>query len=279
MPSGLLLIDKPEGLTSRDVDNRIQRLFHTRKVGHLGTLDPFATGVLVVAVESATKYLPFLPDEEKTYLAYLQLGTATSTGDKTGEVIETREVPTLNKENIKDVLSKFLGESTQIPPMTSAIKKDGIALYKLAHQGKSIEREARQIYVHSIELVSLDSDGLAFKASVSKGTYIRTLGEDIAKALGTVGHLTSLCRLAVGPISLSECVKLDEVSEAKLKAPSDYVFYPRITLEGKEEFQAQNGVPMYLKSSEKRVLVQGKNGPIAIYEKADDGRYICLRGL
>lgn len=279
MPSGILLIDKPSGVTSRYVDNRFQWVFATRKVGHLGTLDPFATGLLIVAVGESTKYLPFLRDEEKTYQATLKLGCRTDSGDYTGEAIEEAEVPELTSGEIEKVLSSFLGESTQIPPMTSAIKKDGKPLYKYARAGEEIEREPRPIYIHSIRLISYEKPLLAFEATVSKGTYIRTLGEDIAKALGTLGHLTELRRLAIGPFRVNDAVTMDEAGEKDLRIPADFVEYPRIELTGKELVQARNGVKLPLDTDASRILVMGEGKAIAIYEKEDSGVYRCLRGL
>ena len=267
MDDGLLLIDKEEGVTSRYVDNAIQRLFHTRKVGHLGTLDPFATGLLIVAVNKATKYLQFLPDEEKTYQARLILGKKTATGDKTGEVIDECDVPNLDQTRIQDVLSSFLGESTQIPPMTSAIKIDGVALYKLAHKGKEIERQPRLVSIHEISLLHYEGNIIDFRAKVSKGTYIRTLGEDIASALGTVGYLESLRRLEVGNITLEGAKKLSEVDSSFFKEPSSFVVYPRIHLPFSLGVKARNGVKLTLDSDAEKVLLEDEQGVIAIYEK------------
>lgn len=279
MEDGILLIDKAAGCTSRDVDNAIQRLFHTRKVGHLGTLDPFATGLLVVAVNKATKYLSFLPDEEKTYEAKLLLGQKTDTGDLTGKVIDEK-IPSLhNEKEIQDALNSFLGASTQIPPMTSAIKIDGKSLYKLAHKGIEVEREGRPIYVHEIALISYIDNVITFRACVSKGTYVRTLGEDIATRLGEVGHLISLRRIKVGDIHVDEAIPLEKVTDADLRDPASYVAYPRIELTGSLSFKARNGVRLKLYHDATRVLLIDEKGPIAIYERDLDGEYRCLRGL
>ncbi|MCR5349259.1 MAG: tRNA pseudouridine(55) synthase TruB [Bacilli bacterium] len=277
-PNGLILLDKPEGMTSRAVDNALQRLFHTRKVGHLGTLDPFATGLLVVAIGKATKYLPFLPDEEKTYEATLVLGKKTDTGDYQGEIIEEKQVPELSKQSIENVLSSFLGESHQLPPMTSAIKKDGVPLYRLAHQGKEVERELRPIYIHQIRLLSFAHDEIRFEATVSKGTYIRTLGEDIAEKLGTVGFLSALRRTKVGPVEVKDALPLEKVDESALRVPSDFVFYPRVHLSGEQAKKGRNGVALDLPRGEERLLLLDETGIIAVYER-QGSRYVCLRGL
>lgn len=279
MTAGLLLIDKGEGVTSRYVDNRIQRLFHTRKVGHLGTLDPFATGLLIVAVNEATKYLPFLPDEDKTYVASLRLGIKTSTGDKTGEQIETLEVPSLTKEKIIETLNAFLGESEQLPPMTSAIKVDGTALYKLAHKGEEIERKKRKIFVHEIGLLSMEGDTITFCAKVSKGTYMRVLGEDIAVRLGTVGYLESLRRTKVGDITLEKAIRLEDVKEDDLVNPAYFVALPRIEIEGKDIDKVRNGVRLSFSSISTHILLTHEGKGLAVYEKTEEGPYRCLRGL
>ena len=278
MDHGLLFIDKEAGVTSRFVDNQIQRLFHTRKVGHLGTLDPFATGLLIVAVGSSTKYLPFLPDEEKTYEAVLRLGVKTDTADLTGTIIEEKEAPNLDKNQIEAVLQSFLGKSTQIPPMTSAIKKDGVALYKLAHKGEEVEREPRPIEIYDIKLLDYSSMEIRFQATVSKGTYIRVLGEDIATALGTIGHLLSLRRLAVGTIGLEGSIPLDEAGEKDLRPAADYVPYKHIELNDEEAKKARNGVALKFDLSDVRILLTHEGNPLAIYEKCGE-LYKCLRGL
>ena len=279
MTAGLLLIDKGEGVTSRYVDNRIQRLFHTRKVGHLGTLDPFATGLLIVAVNEATKYLPFLPDEDKTYVASLRLGIKTSTGDKTGEQIETTVVPNLTKEKVVEALNTFLGESEQLPPMTSAIKVDGTALYKLAHKGEEIERKKRKIFVHEIGLLSMEGDMITFYAKVSKGTYMRVLGEDIAVCLGTVGYLESLRRTKVGDITLEKAIKLEDVKEEDLVNPADFVMLPRIEVENEDLDKVRNGVRLSFSSISTHILLTHEGKGLAVYEKTEEGPYRCLRGL
>jgi len=279
MTAGLLLIDKGEGVTSRYVDNRIHRLFHTHKVGHLGTLDPFATGLLIVAVNEATKYLPFLPDEDKTYVASLRLGIKTSTGDKTGEEIETAAVPSLSKEKVIETLNAFLGESEQLPPMTSAIKVDGTALYKLAHKGEEIERKKRKIFVHEIGLLSMEGDTITFYAKVSKGTYMRVLGEDVAVRLGTVGYLESLRRTKVGDITLEKAIRLEDVKEDDLVNPASFVALPRIEIEKKDIDKVRNGVRLSFSSISTHILLTHKGKGLAVYEKTEEGPYRCLRGL
>ena len=281
MPSsGIILLDKEEGVTSRYCDNAIQKKLKNRHVGHLGTLDPFATGLLIVCFNSATKFLPYLKDEEKTYVASLILGQKTSTGDKTGEIIETKPIPSLTKEDIEEALNSFLGDSLQIPPMTSAIKRDGVPLYKLAHEGKEIKREPRPIKVYSVKLLSFEANRIDFVVKVSKGTYIRTLGEDIALKLGTLGYLNELRRIAIGDITVDKAVKLDEVDESKLLPASSFLGHiPSILVSEEEAKKVKNGMTLDLKSSQDRVLVKFKEEILAIYQKKGDGHFHCQRGL
>ena len=280
MASGILYVDKPAGMTSRALDNAIQKRFSTRKVGHLGTLDPFATGLLLVAVEKGTKSLAYLQDGKKTYQAELVLGKKTSTGDPEGEVIEEKEIPTLSKEKVKEALSSFLGESYQLPPMTSAIKVDGVALYELAHKGKEIEREKRKIYIHDIRLLKLEGNVLYFEATVSSGTYIRVLGEDIAEKLGTVGYLKSLRRTSVGDISIENAIPLEEISEADFHDPSEAIDLRKVEIQSEAMLKdIQNGKKMPLHSKEDKILFTHHGEAFAVYKKEKEGLYAAERGL
>ena len=278
MNDGILFIDKPVGMNRRQVDNAIVKLFHTRKVGHLGTLDPFATGLLVIGVNKGNKFLPYLGDETKTYLARLKLGEATSTGDHTGEVVEQADIPALTMQDIKACLDSFLGQGQQIPPMTSAIKVDGTALYELAHQGKEIERKPRDIEVFSIRIVNVDDNILDFIATVSKGTYMRTLGEDIAEKLGTVGHLKALRRVAIGPIGIEKSTPLEEITESSFVDPLPYFSLPCLKIQDDDLNKVKNGMKMALDCSSSEVILVHQGSPIAVYEK-EGNLYRCKRGL
>ena len=167
---GFIFLDKQEGVTSTQEGSKIKHIFHTKKVGHVGTLDPFATGLLILGVNKGTKAIAFFDDFTKEYIATIKLGVATDSMDLTGKAIETKEAPALSKDKIEEVLNSFLGKSKQLPPMTSAIRVDGKRLYKLAHQGKEIERPTRDIEVFEIELLGYKKDEITFRASVSKGT-------------------------------------------------------------------------------------------------------------
>ena len=213
---GVLLLDKPLGLSSNQALQKAKWLLRAEKAGHTGTLDPLATGVLPLCFGAATKFSGLHLDADKTYRATLQLGVRTSTGDREGEVIERRPVPPITAELLESVRQRFLGRVTQIPPMHSALKKDGKPLYDYARAGVEVERSARDIVIHELNL-ALPPDGQAQTAiemivKCSKGTYIRTLGEDIGEALGCGGHLSALRRVATGPFDERQCITLEELT-------------------------------------------------------------------
>ena len=188
---GVLIINKPKGYTSHDIVNIVKKELNITKVGHAGTLDPMATGVLIILLGKATKLSNYLMDHDKEYIATLKLGKRTDTLDSEGQIIEEKEIPALSKENINEVLLSFLGKSKQIPPMYSAIKINGKKLYELARKGEEIERKEREIEIYEIEFIKLKEENnkvseIEFKVNCSKGTYIRTLCEEIAKKLGTI---------------------------------------------------------------------------------------------
>ena len=280
MVNGSLLINKEIGLTSRQEVNNVSRKLGQKKAGHIGTLDPFADGLLVVLLGSSTKIAPFLEVMDKTYLATLKLGSKTNTGDLTGEVIENREIPKLEKDKITGIFQKFLGKSSQIPPLFSALKVNGKQLYKYAREGKEIKREPRDIYIYKLELVSFEKDEIVFLAKVSKGTYIRTLGEDIAEKLGAVGHLTKLTRLEIGPYSLKDAKRSNEVTENDL-LPIEYMLrnFKTFMVEGQLSKMALNGMHLKLHINDETILLKDKDGIIALYQKENSGYYRCVRGL
>ncbi len=195
---GIVLLDKPAGMSSNQALQRVRRLYSARKAGHTGALDPLATGVLPLCFGQATKVAGLMLDADKTYHATLALGARTATGDREGEVVETLPVPALSAALVASVLERFLGPSQQVPPMYSALKRDGEPLYRIARRGIEVVREPRPIRIDSISLATLDGATLSFDVTCSKGTYVRTLGEDIAAALGTTGHLEALRRTDVG---------------------------------------------------------------------------------
>jgi tRNA pseudouridine55 synthase len=209
---GVLLLDKPLGLSSNDALQKCKWLLRAEKAGHTGTLDPLATGVLPLCFGAATKFSQLQLDADKTYEATVRLGVKTTTGDAEGEVIEERAVPQLTPGQLAEVVKQFTGRIRQVPPMHSALKRDGKPLYEYARAGEEVEREAREVVIRELELApagTQEAPALRLLAKVSKGTYIRTLGEDIGEALGCGAHLTSLRRLATGHFDISQCTTLD----------------------------------------------------------------------
>ncbi len=212
---GLLLVNKPSGPTSYDVIRWIKRSVKGVKIGHCGTLDPLASGLLVVLLGRATKKQSTIMGREKTYRCLLRLGAQTDSGDITGQPGATAPVPTFSTERLRDVFSTFVGAKEQVPPMHSALKVGGRPLYKLAREGKTVERPKRPITVLAIEFLGLSGNGdVDFRVRCSSGTYVRTLAEDIARALGTVGTLAGLVRESVGEFGVGEAVAGEELRES-----------------------------------------------------------------
>ena len=216
MINGFVIIDKPAGITSHDVVSRVRRIAGTRRVGHTGTLDPFATGVLPIAVNDGTKAIPFLDEGVKCYEALMQLGVATDTLDMTGKVMSERDCSSVSRELLLNAFAQFTGNISQIPPMYSAIKQGGQPLYKLARQGQQVERAARQVEIHALELLSFTSPFVSFRVTCSRGTYIRTLADDIGAILGCGACLKELRRTASGPFQLQSSISL-EILESVFK--------------------------------------------------------------
>ena len=212
---GVLLIDKPLGISSNDALQKAKWLLRAEKAGHTGTLDPMATGVLPLCFGAATKFSQLHLDADKTYEAIARLGVRTTTGDAEGEVIEERPVPTVSPGKLAEVRAKFLGDIQQVPPMYSALKRDGKALYEYARAGVDVERASRDVHIHELNLSWTQSDdgkpALRILARVSKGTYIRTLAEDVGEALGCGASLVALRRVRTGPFDVGQCIALAEL--------------------------------------------------------------------
>ncbi|HET7649879.1 MAG TPA: tRNA pseudouridine(55) synthase TruB [Gammaproteobacteria bacterium] len=209
------MLDKPAGMTSNQALQHVRRLFNARKAGHTGSLDPLATGLLPLCFGEATKVSSFLLDADKRYAVTCKLGVRTRTGDAEGEVIETCQVPPLSEADIESVLATFRGDIEQIPPMYSALKHQGQRLYDLAREGVEVERAPRQVIIHALALVGHDPDALSLSVRCSKGTYIRTLVEDIAAALGTCAHVIELRRVAVGPYGGEDGLPMHTLDELR----------------------------------------------------------------
>jgi tRNA pseudouridine55 synthase len=245
---GALLLDKPVGPSSNGVLQEAKRLLGARKAGHGGTLDPLASGLLLLLFGEATKLAGLLLDQDKEYLATVKLGETTATGDAEGEILERREVP-VDRPDLDAVLERFRGEIEQLPPMHSALKRDGVPLYKLARQGKAVERASRRIRILELEVASFEPPRLNLRVRCSKGTYIRTLAEDIGAALGTGAHLSGLRRTASGRFRIEDAVSLEALRELPPAARSDLVLpltalvqgLPRAALDAGAEARLRNG--------------------------------------
>lgn len=227
---GIAVIDKPEGITSHDVVSKMRRRFETRRVGHAGTLDPLATGVLVLAIGPATRFLQYLPLEPKEYVTRIKFGESTNTYDAEGEVTSTRVVPQDLKAALLDVLGDYVGEIEQLPPMYSAVKKDGKPLYAYARKGEDVEREKRKIFVDELELVEVEGNEAVVRMICSGGTYVRTLAHDLGEQLGCGGHVIELRRTRVGKFELEHAKSIEEIS-AKDLIPLNLALLPMPLLE------------------------------------------------
>ena len=286
MKNGFLLIDKESDFTSRDVCNIIAKIFDAKKVGHAGTLDPFATGLLIVGTNNATKALTYIEGQYKTYEATLLLGVKTSSGDHTDEIVETQPVPSFSKDDIETTFKSLLGEIEQTVPITSAVHVNGRKLYQYAHLNQEVELPTRTIEVKELELLSFNEKEIKFRTTVSKGTYIRVLGETIAEKLGTVGHLTSLRRTKILDIDVSNAKTIKELKQDDLLPIADIVskFLPtqRLTIPS-EIKKARHGGKLSLKLFPERLetfcVLDDKNHAIAIYKYSELGYYECIRGI
>lgn len=278
---GIILVNKRKDWTSRDVVNKACRLLNTKKIGHCGTLDPFATGILILGVNKGTKILQFLENGRKKYIAKLKLGVLTETLDITGKEVENVPFETYEKSKIIEVLQSFLGKSMQLTPKYSARKVDGKKLYEYARQGIEIEDIYREIEVFNIGLIEYKDDCITFLAEVSKGTYIRQLGLDIAKKLGTAGILEELERISVGNFTLDQAIDVEEISYDKIYDYNKSLdFMPIVTVNGELLKMVSNGMTIRLNSNEEIVLIKNdKNENLAVYQKYKNGLYKSLRGL
>lgn len=244
--NGIVIVDKPQGWTSQDVTARLRRVFNTRRIGHGGTLDPMATGVLPVFVGRATRGVEFFEHAEKVYETVLRLGLTTDTEDISGTVLTENEVQVTHAQ-VEEVLQRFRGEIMQIPPMYSAIKVDGRKLYDLARKGVEVERQPRPITVFELTLLSMEACDVRLRVHCSKGTYIRTLCKDIGAALGCGGCMAELRRVSAGEYSLSDSVPLQTLLESETPEtylrPVDSMFasFPAVTLTPKQTLRCRNG--------------------------------------
>jgi tRNA pseudouridine55 synthase len=268
---GVLLIDKPVGLSSNDALTKVKRIVNAKKAGHTGTLDPFATGLLPLCFGEATKFSQDLLEADKTYLATVHLGITTTTGDTEGEVLETRDVDA-SAEQIEAALARFRGPILQVPPMYSALKRDGKAYYEYAREGVVLEREARPVTIHHLELIAYAAPHLEIRVTCSKGTYVRVLGEDIGATLGCGAHLSALRRVQVGALTTANMVTLEELqaheNPLSLLAPVDALLssFPRVDLTPELEKRFLNGQRLAL--GKEPVAVPPEQGRVRVYAAA-----------
>lgn len=273
---GIVIVDKPQGWTSQDVTARLRRVFGTRRIGHGGTLDPMATGVLPVFVGRATRAVEFFEHAEKTYETVLRLGITTDTEDMTGTVL-TEENVSFTEEQLQETLAAFRGEILQVPPMYSALKVNGQKLCDLARKGKTVERQPRPITIHELTLVERGENTLRLRVRCSKGTYIRTLCKDIGEKLGCGGCMESLRRVAAGEYAIDEAVPLqtllDTEEPEKYLRGVDTMFrnYPAVTLTANQETRCRNGNAFSVSLAPGTYRAYSQGGEFLMLAKVDGG--------
>ena len=274
--NGIVIIDKPQGWTSQDVTARLRRVFNTRRIGHGGTLDPMATGVLPVFVGRATRGVEFFEHAEKTYETVLQLGITTDTEDTTGTVLEEKEV-NITSEKVAEVLQAFRGEILQVPPMYSALKVNGQKLCDLARKGREVERKPRPITIHELTLLETGETTLRLRVRCSKGTYIRTLCKDIGEALGCGGCMAELRRVTAGEYTIQESVPLlqllEEQEPEKWLRNVDSMFrnYEAVTLTANQEKRCRNGNSFTVSMEDGTYRAYSKEGEFLMLAKVEAG--------
>jgi tRNA pseudouridine55 synthase len=280
---GILLLDKASGMTSNAALQKVKRLLKARKAGHTGSLDPLASGLLPICLGEATKLSGFLLNTDKRYRVRVRLGVTTLTGDSEGEIVETCPVPPLDERVIEQALTRFRGEILQIPPMYSALKHQGRRLYDLARQGIEVEREARRVTIYELTLVNFDSASLELEVACSKGTYIRTLAEDIGESLGCGGHVEALRRTGVGGLSVAEAYTLSHMESVaadellRLVLPMDRIVVdlPAVRLSEELGFYVRRGQTVLVPNAPPQGWVRLYVKPsvfMGVGEILDDGR-------
>lgn len=290
---GIVLLDKPQGLSSNQALQRVRHMYQADKAGHTGSLDPLATGLLPVCLGEASKFTQYLLEADKVYRTRILLGVRTTTGDSEGEVIATAPVPTLSPADIEAVLVRFRGEIDQVPSMYSALKRDGRPLYELARQGIEVERAARRITVHRLELIAVDGNEWELEAHVSKGTYIRSLAEDIGALLGCGAHVVMLRRLSLGPFTTPVMLTLEQIEavlaegghaaiDALLLPPwAGLAGWPRVELSENAAYYLLQGQPVRVAGApaEGSVLLFETGGRFLGIGEADDEARIAPKRL
>ena len=284
---GILLLDKPKGISSNAALQQVKNLFNAQKAGHTGSLDPLATGVLPICLGEATKITSYLLDSDKKYQGVAKLGIRTNTADAEGDVLQTRPVPILSDETIEMALDSFRGEISQVPPMHSALKLNGKPLYELARQGIEVERKPRNVNIFELNKLGFKNDELEIFVHCSKGTYIRTLAEDLGEILECGAHLSSLRRVAAGPFDINQTISLDKLTELAEQGMSELdkqllpmhdalVDWPEISLTANSAYYVRQGQPVLVPKAPTngwvRLMGENPNDFIGIGHILDDGR-------
>jgi tRNA pseudouridine55 synthase len=280
---GILVVDKTAGMTSHDVVDSVRRRLGVRRVGHAGTLDPGATGVLVLGIGRATRLLQFLERYDKEYRAEVVFGVETTTQDASGDIVSEADASAIDREAVASALGAFRGEVEQVPPMVSAVKVGGEALYRKARRGEEVPREARRVRIHELVLDAFAPGPRAratLRVRCSKGTYVRTLAHDLGRALGVGGHVASLRRLAVGPFTGTDAVSLDVLSAESLRGMEDAVAaYPRRVVDERDARALAQGRRLQAAGIDGAYAVVGPEGLVAMVEDRDgEMRPICVVG-
>ena len=274
--NGIVIIDKPEGWTSQDVVSKLRGVLHTKRIGHGGTLDPMATGVLPVFVGRATRAVEFFEHAEKTYETVLRLGITTDTEDISGTVLSEQDA-FVTGAKLEQVLEKFRGEILQVPPMYSALKVGGQKLVDLARKGREVERKPRPVTIHELTLLSMEADGIHLRVRCSKGTYIRTLCKDIGQALGCGGCMASLRRVTAGEYTIAEAVPLEELIQAAdpesylRSVDSMFASYPAVTLTANQEKRCRCGNSFSVVMEPGTYRCYSQIGEFLMLAKVEDG--------
>ncbi|MBP3891760.1 MAG: tRNA pseudouridine(55) synthase TruB [Solobacterium sp.] len=278
---GILLINKEAGMTSFDVVRQCRNFYHEKKIGHTGTLDPNATGLLLVLMGKYTKFIPYCAKDEKHYIGRFQLGISTDTEDIWGNVMERKETKAHTQEELDEIAASFIGKRTQIPPMYSALKVDGKRLYELARKGVEVERKEREIEISSLSVKPIGLNEYEIDAIVSSGTYIRTLIQDFVRKLGEIGTMSALERIGIEHLSITQSITLNELSMDALNnwQPLDVISKRYPLIEYEDLFTIKNGRKIKLDIDDAVVILKNKDMLIAAYERREDGYYHCLRGL
>ncbi|MBE6925519.1 MAG: tRNA pseudouridine(55) synthase TruB [Ruminococcaceae bacterium] len=282
--NGIVIVDKPENWTSQDVVSKLRGVFKTRRIGHGGTLDPMATGVLPVFVGRATRAVEFFEHAEKTYIATLRFGITTDTEDITGRVLKEKEV-SVTREELETALPKFRGEIDQVPPMYSAIKVNGQKLYELARKGREVERQSRKVTIFQLECQDFDGKDAKLFIHCSKGTYIRTLCKDIGESLGCGGCMAALRRVSAGAYTAEDAVSLESLiateDPEKYLLPVDSVFdaYPKAVLTENQEKRCRNGNSFSLNLTDGTYRVYSKTGAFLMLAKVENGVMATIKSF